>query len=240
MGPEFPLQKPGQRLRFWAEVGVWGLRWGWVRFRRLPRWIRAIAYLWLTVVLISRCEPSRHPPRHPDSAKITPTEIEKLKTISENYQGSLDKNDVAKLGSDIAKEFSDEDPDETATDRGPLLAIAFTAPAGDAAAAKLADSTFAMTYGMVALSHRGQVSLTKEPLSSHELGAALERGRANHSRYVLSGTVEEINRAQVLTVTIAKVRDGSVIWSKSYPTAGADPAKIASEVVANMPPLEAT
>jgi TolB-like protein len=243
--PVFPLQQPGQRLRFGAEVGVWAVRWGWVRFRRLPRWIRAIAYLWITVVLISRCEPSRHPERHtdsekrPDSAKITPAEIEKLKTISEKYQGSVDKNDVIKLGSDIAKEFSD-DPDETATERGPLLAIAFSAPAGDAAAAKLADSTFAMTYGMVAISHRGQVSLTKEPLPSRELGAALERGRANHSRYVLSGTVDEINRAQVLTVTIAKVRDGSVIWTKSYPTAGADPAKIAAEVDANMPPLEGT
>jgi TolB-like protein len=93
---------------------------------------------------------------------------------------------------------------------------------------------------MVAISHRGQVSLTKEPLPSHELGAALERGRANHSRYVLCGTVDEINRAQVLTVKIAKVSDGSVIWSKSYPAAGADPAKIAAEVDANLPPLQAT
>jgi TolB-like protein len=237
--PEFPLQKPGQRMRFSAEVGVWALRWAWVRFKRLPRWIRIIAYLWIAVVLMSRCESSTHPARHADSAKITPAEIEKLKTISEKYQGSLDKNDVLKLGSEVAKEFSD-DSDETATDRSPLLAIAFTAPAGDAAAEKLADSTFAMTYGMVAISHRGQVSLTKEPLPSRDLAAALERGRANHSRYVLSGTVDESNRAQVLTVTIAKVRDGSVIWSKSYPTAGADPAKIAAEVDANMPPLKAT
>jgi TolB-like protein len=225
--PEFPQHMPGHRVRFWVEVGVWALRWAWVRFRRLPRWIRVIAYLWIAITLISRCE-SRHPDRHPDSAKITPAEIEKLKTISQKYQGSLDKNDVMKLGSEIAK------------DRSPLLAIAFTAPTEDAAARKLADSTFAMTYGMVAISHRGQVSLTKEPLPSRELGAALERGRANHSRYVLCGTVDEINRAQVLTVKIAKVSDGSVIWSKSYPAAGADPAKIAAEVDANMPPLEAT
>jgi TolB-like protein len=237
--PEFPHHMPGHRVRFWVEAGVWALRWAWVRFRRLPRWIRVIAYLWIAITLISRCE-SRHPERHPDSAKITPAEIEKLKTISQKYQGSLDKNDVMKLGSEIAKQFSDHDSDATALDRSPLLAIAFTAPAEDAAARKLADSTFAMTYGMVAISHRGQVSLTKEPLPSRELGAALERGRANHSRYVLCGTVDEINRAQVLTVKIAKVSDGSVIWSKSYPAAGADPAKIAAEVDANMPPLEAT
>jgi TolB-like protein len=240
--PEFPRQKPGQRLRFWLEVGGWALRWAWVRFKRLPRWIRVLAYLWIASVLISRCESSRHAERHaerpPAPVTIKPADIAKLKTISEKYQGSLDKNDVIKLGSDIAKEFSD-DADETATDRSPLLAIAFTAPAGDAAAEKLADSTFAMTYGMVAISHRGQVSLTKEPLPCRELAAALERGRANHSRYVLCGTVDEIDRAQVLTVKIAKVKDGSVIWSKSYPAAGTDPAKIAAEVDANMPPLEA-
>jgi TolB-like protein len=236
---EFPQHMPGQRLRFWIEVGIWALRWAWLRFRRLPRWIRAIAYLWIAITVISRCESLRHSERHADSAKITPAEIEKLKTISETYQGSLNKNDVIKLGSEIAKEFS-EDSNESATDRSPLLAIAFTAPAGDAAAEKLADSTFAMIYGMVAISHRGQVSLTKEPLPSRELGAALERGRANHSRYVLCGTVDEVNRGQVLTVKIAKVRDGAVIWSKSYPAAGADPAKIAAEVDANMPPLEAT
>jgi TolB-like protein len=234
--PEFPVQEPGQRLRFWVEVAIWASRWAWVHFRRLPRWIRAAAYTWLIIILITRCESWRHPPRHPDADKITPANVEKLKTISQKYQGSLDKNDIVKLGSEIAKEFSD-DSEGTVTDRSPLLAIAFTAPAGDAAAEKLADSTFAMTYGMVAVSHRGQVGLTKEPLPSRELGAALERGRANHSTYVLCGSVDEVNRAQVLTVKIAKVSDGSVIWSKSYPAAGADPAKIAAEVDANLPSL---
>jgi hypothetical protein len=237
-GPQFPLQEPGRRLRFWVEVAVWGLRWAWVHFRRLPRWIRLAAYVWIAILLITRCESSRHPPKHSDADKITPANLEKLKTISQKYQGSLDKNDISKLGSEIAKEFSD-DSEGTATDRSPLLAIAFTAPAGDAAAEKLADSTFAMTYGMVAISHRGQVSLTRDPLPSRELAAALERGRANHSAYVLCGSVDEINRVQVLTVRIAKVRDGSVIWSKSYPAAGADPAKIAAEVDANLPPLQA-
>ena len=233
--PEFPRQEPGQRIRFWVEVAVWASRSAWVRFRRLPRWIRVIAYLWVAVALISRCDSSRHS----DSANLTPAKVEKLKSISQKYQGSLNKNDIATLGTQIAKEFSDESA-ETATERSPLLAIAFTAPPGDAAAGKLADSTFAMTYGMVAISHRGQVSLTKEPLPSRELGAALERARANHSTYVLFGTVDEVDRARVLAVKIAKVSDGSVVWSKSYAVIGADPANIAAEVDANMPPLEAT
>ena len=231
--PEFPHQEPGQRIRFWVEVAVWAIRSAWVRFGRLPRWIRVIAYLWVAVALISRCESSRHP----DSADLTPAKVEKLKSISQKYQGSLNKNDIATLGTQIAKEFSDESA-KTATDRSPLLAVAFTAPPGDAAAGKLADSTFAMTYGMVAISHHGQVSLTKEPLASRDLGAALERARANHSIYVLFGTVDEVNRARELAVKIAKVSDGSVVWSKSYAAVDADPAKIAAEVDANMPLLE--
>lgn len=233
--PQFPHEEPGQRIRFWVEVAAWASRSAWVRFRRLPRWIRVVAYLWVAIAVISRCDSSRHP----DSAELTPAKVEKLKTISQKYQGSLNKKDIATLGTEIAKEFSDE-PAKTATDRSPLLAIAFTAPPGDAAAGKLADASFAMTYGMVAISHRGQVSLTKEPLPSRDLSAALERARANHSTYVLFGTVDEVDRARVLAVKIAKVSDGSVVWSKSYAAAGADPAKIAAEIDANMPPLEAT
>ena len=74
-------------------------------------------------------------------------------------------------------------------------------------------------------------------MPTRELGAALERGRAKHSTYVLCGTVDTLGKVQVLTVKIAKVADGSVVWSKAYPAAGADPAKIAAEVEAKIPPL---
>jgi hypothetical protein len=69
------------------------------------------------------------------------------------------------------------------------------------------------------------------------LGAALERARANHSIYVLCGTVETVDGAEVLTVKIAAVAGGSLVWSKSYPAAGADPAKIAADVEEKIPPL---
>jgi TolB-like protein len=120
-----------------------------------------------------------------------------------------------------------------------LLAIPFTAAPGDTAAQKLANTTFAMTYGMASISHHGQVSLTKDPLSSRELGAALERGKANHSAYVLYGTVDKdkVSGAEALTVKIAAVADGSVVWSKSYDAAGADPSKIAADVDAKIPAL---
>jgi TolB-like protein len=237
--PEFPRREAGHGARFYGEVAVWGARSAWWNFQRLPRWVRVVVAVWLSIALLSRLDSATHD----DSADITPAKIEKLKAISQKYQGqgSLTAGGIAKLGKDIAKEFADDsdEADEAATNGAPLLAVAFTAPAGDAAAEKLADSSFAMTYGMAAISHHGQVGLTKEPLPSRELGAALERARANHSKYVLWGTVDEAGQSPLLTVKIAQVADGAVMWSNSYPTAGADPAKIAADVDANLPTLAA-
>jgi TIR domain len=229
--PEFPREEPGQRVRFWVQVIAWALRSAWVFFKSLPRWMRIVAFVWIAIGLVTRC----NSPGHQDSADLSRAKMEKLKAISQNYQGSLNKNDIIKLGTQIGKEFTDNS-DASDTEDSPLLAIPFTAPAGDAAAGKLADSSFAMAYGMVSISHHGQVGLTKDPLLSRDLGAALERGKANRSIYVLWGTVDVVGNAEVLTVKIAVVADGSVIWSKSYP-ASADPAKIAAEVDANIPPL---
>ncbi len=233
--PEFPREEPGQKIRFWVEAFIWTCRSLWVLFSRLPRWLRITAYVWLAIAVGSILPSSKHQ----DSADLSPAKIDKLKAIAQKYQGSSSKADVINLGAQIAKEIADDpdEADESAAGSGPLLAVPFTAPAGDAAAEKLANTAFAMAYGMVSLSHRGQVSLTKDPLPSRELGAALERGRANHSTYVLYGTVDGVDNSEVLIVKIATVADGSVVWEKTYPAAGADPAKIAGEVDAAIPEL---
>jgi hypothetical protein len=234
--PVFPHQEPGQKLKFLLEVGGWALQWTWLGVRRLPRWIRVVAGIWICITLISHCNSSSH---H-ESREVTPAKVEKLKEMSQNYQGISNKNDIAKLGMDIAKQFVVDSDDEAPTGPSPLLAIAFTAPPGDAAAEKLANSAFAMAYGRLAISHHGQVELAKEALPCRELGPVLERGKANHASYVLCGTVDTVAGARVLTIKIATVADGSVLWSKSYSAAGADPAKIAADVDANIPPLPPT
>jgi TIR domain len=230
--PEFPREEPGQKMRFWGEVFLWACRSAWALFKRMPRWLRSIVYLWLAIALISRCGSSRH---H-DAADISPAKVEQLKSLSQKYQGTLNKNDLVKLGTEIAKNVSD-DSDKDDGEGSPLLAIPFTAPAGDAAAQRLAESAFATAYGKVSLSHHGQVSVSTDPLPSRDLGAALERGRANHSAYVLCGTVDTIGKAEELSVKIAKVAGGSVIWSKTYPAGDADPVKIAADVEAGIPAL---
>jgi TolB-like protein len=82
------------------------------------------------------------------------------------------------------------------------------------------------------------VGLSPESAPCDSSKSALERGRSNHSAYVLCGAIGTEAAAQVLSVKISKVSDGSVLWSKSYPVAGADPAKIAEEVNSRIPELE--
>jgi len=228
--PPFPREEPGQKTRFWVEVMGWAVRSVWIQFQRLPRWVRLGSYAWLAVTILS----NTHSRSHKESSEVTPEKLEKLKAIAQNTQGASGTNDGAKLGAAIAKEFASAS-DELAGKGNPLLAIPFTAPPGDAAAAKFADSTFAMAYGMLAISHHGQVQLAKEPLPSRALSAALERAKAKHCTYVLHGSVEPIDGADVLTVKILTVADGSVEWSKAYPAAGADPTKIAADIDANIP-----
>jgi TolB-like protein len=67
----------------------------------------------------------------------------------------------------------------------------------------------------------------------------VEKGRVNHSKYVLCGSIAaDAAAAQALTIKMAKVSDGTVLWSKSYPLTGADPARIATEVDSKVPELE--
>jgi TolB-like protein len=230
--PEFPKEEPGQKMRFWFHVLGWAFRSGWIFFNQLPRWVRGLVYIWLSISLLSRgCTSDHH-----HAADISRADAKKLNGISEKYHGNLNKSDIVNLGKQIASEFADDVGDH-ATERSPLLAIPFTAPAGDPAAEKFADSAFALVYGRVAISHHGLVGLSTDPLPSRDTGAALERGRANHSSYVLMGTTDGVGSAQALTVKIASVADGSVSWSKSYPIGSTDPAGIAAEVDSKVPTL---
>ena len=243
--PEFPREEPGQRIRFWAHVIGWLLQSAWISFQRLPRWVRWIVWIWLAVVLLSRgCSVSRDwdrdeappaTPKAPSGDTISPADAGKLKAIADSYQGSSNTSDVAKLGLQIAQTFATEVGKEAAAARAPLLAIPFGAPAGDAAAAKLADSTFAQVYGRIAISRHGHVGLTSEPLASPDATAAVAQGRARAAKYVLYGAVDGQPPAQSLAVKLLSVKNGSVLWSETYPATAADPAAIAAQVEAKMP-----
>jgi TolB-like protein len=227
--PEFPREEPGQRTRFIFHVLGWALQTGWVYFKRLPRWVRLLAYCWLGVMFLSKgCVSSHHAPTDLSSA-----EAKKLKAIAEEYKDSS-KADAAKLREKIAHDLSDEKAGKP--HHSALLAVPFAAATGDVTGGKLADETFAQVYGRVVISHAGEVGM--EPLASHDLSLALDHARELHSPYVLWGTVDGAREAQVLTVKIIEVEDGSVAWSKSYPVAGADAVTIAKDVDSHIPSLD--
>jgi TolB-like protein len=229
--PEFPKQEPGQKVKFWVAVLGWALHSSWALYKRLPRWVRWLLIAWLAVVLLERCAQTHH-----QSSELSPEAAKKLNSIAEQYQGNTNGADVAKLAAQFAHEFSD-DAKGTAQ-RSAVLAMPFGAPAGDTDAAKLADSAFAQVYGRVAVSHHGHVGMTNEPVSSCDLAALLKRGREKHAEYVLCGAIGTEAAAQVLSISIASMEESSVLWSKDYPVAGADAAKIASEVDSNIPAVD--
>jgi hypothetical protein len=236
--PPFPREEAGQKIRFWAHVVGWTFQSAWTFFTRFPRWVRILIYVWLGVVLLSRgCMPA-----HEHSARISSADAEKIKEIAQNYQGASDKADVAKLGTQIARVFSNEAGGKSAP-RSAMLAIPFSTPSGDPAAQKLANASFAQMYGKVAVSQDGRIGMTDEPLSSIDPSvpadqAALEQGRTQHSKYVIYGAVDSRTAPESLVVKIVRVADASVLWSQSYPVAAADPANIATDVDSKLQSLE--
>lgn len=226
--PQFPREEPGQPIRFWLQIVGWAFQSAWIFFKGFPRWVQIGVYIWLAIALMSKgCMSSD---KRSDRASSSDAKL--LKEIPGNYDRSLPTD--AELGSQIAREVTAEVGERLGAGR-PLLAIPFSAPSDDPVAQKLAESTFAQVYGRVELSHHGQVGLTKEPLPAPDLSAAVERGRALHSKYVLYGAVD--NPAQNLTVKMVAVADGSLLWSQSYSVADTDPAKIAADVNAKVPSL---
>jgi hypothetical protein len=157
--------------------------------------------------------------------------------LAQRYQGSSNPADAAKIAAQVAQEFS-ENSNASATGPKPLLAIPFAATSDNADANKLASAAFAQMYGRIAMSHRGQLGLSPQPLPSCDLATILQRGSAVHAKYVICGAIDTQASPQVLTVSVASVADGSVHWLKSYPVADAAPAKIAAEVNEKLPDLD--
>jgi hypothetical protein len=235
--PPFPREEPGQRTRFWLQVLGWTLRWAWISFKRVPKTVRVLIYIWVAIALIAQWNSHGSHGSHEEHSKgISAADAQKLKAISEAYQGGTSKPDLARLAQQIARQFSDDSDQATAD--SPVLAIPFSAPAGDAAAAKLADATFAQVYGRVAIAHHGHVGLAGEAPASLDAAGAAEQGRAHHAKWVVYGAVDHPPPAESLSVSIVAVPDGDAEWSKSYPIAGADPAEIAAEVASELSKAE--
>lgn len=231
--PPFPREEPDQKLRFWFQVVGWALQSAWVAFQRLPRWLRIVIYMWIGILLLSRCSHSNDVPRD-NPPRISATQEQKLKELAASHPGNWTAADTARLIAQIAKEVPAEAADESSAS-APVLAIPFAAPAGDTSAQKLAGSVFTQLYGRLAIARHGHVALADQPLPTLDASAALAQGHAHDSSYIVYGAMTGGASDQRLTVKVISVDDGSVSWSKSYRVNGADPAGIAAEISAHVP-----
>jgi TolB-like protein len=228
--PPFPRAEPGQRLHHGIQALGWLLVSAWIFFRRLPRWVRVLLYLWAIIALLSLCTGGHHHGSETHSS----ADAQKLKAIADQYQGSKNPADIAKLGAQIAREFADESSDDRSTPNA-ILAVPFAAPPGDASAGKFADAAFAQTYERLALSRHGHIDLAEDSAVSRDPSAALQSARAHRALYVVYGAVEDKPSGAALTVTVAEARKGSVVWAQTYPITSADASAIAREVASKVP-----
>ncbi|MGH8179399.1 MAG: hypothetical protein ACRETR_00310, partial [Steroidobacteraceae bacterium] len=223
---------PGQRVRFWFQVAGWALRSAWMAFSRFPKWVRIIIYCWLAILLIRACSQSRSDRADHDAPRVSATQAEKLRQLSQIHSGSWTPADTQQLLGQLAKEMPAYVASATSAR---VLAIPFAAPTDNAAAQKVAGTVFSQVYGRLAIASHGHAVLADEPLPTLDASAALEQGRARHCAYIVYGAVASSGSDLQLTVKILAVADGSAVWSKSYPLTGADPAGIAQEVSSHIP-----
>jgi TolB-like protein len=225
--PPFP-QEVGrhQQVRYAIEVVVWVVDCGWRVFKRLPRLWQVVATIWLITTLVSTSCSHRDAEVH-----LSAADARKLQALENKYHGDTPA-DVASYASQIQRTVAAAAAAGGAAPgpsrHTPLLAVPFTAPAGDAEARKLANATFAQVYGQLALSHHGLVGLLVEPLTSTDDKTVLERARSRSASYVLLGAVNGAGPS--LTIRILKVDGGIEAWSKEYTSKDTDAAAIASEV----------
>lgn len=219
--PAFPREEPGQRTRFWFQVAGWGLQAGWLLFQRFPRWVRVVAYCWLFVVMVEWMGSSH---RHHDT--VSYADLQKLGQIAQAYQGT-DPADIKNLATQISSQLT---ADTKIGGQAPLLVLPFTAPLSDPDALKVASTAFALLYGRLVLTRHGGVALLPAQIPSLDSSTATALGHKHHSRYVLYGGVDQGSSPPRLTVNMLEVEDSAVVWSGSYPLAGADPAAIATAV----------
>jgi hypothetical protein len=242
--PEFPRQEPGQNARFYGQAAAWTVQSGWIAFQRLPRWIRAIVYCWVAVLLLKGCNSASDHSTRASKSEAARAEAQearedaraqaqaaKIKAITEQYMSGPDKGDIPGMVAQIAHQFAVPGSGAGATTKNNLLAIPFTAADDDERAKGVAGAVFGQLFGKAVTALHGHVRLSTDVSLPADPAAAAERGRAEHSTYVVYGSVDN----QSLNVKIIESDDGSVEWSKSYPLEGADTTRIAAEVQEAVP-----
>ena len=235
-------------IKFIAEVFWWALSAAWMLFNRLPRWIRIMLTIWLVFVFVPRCGTTtttpreegnrpRPPPRNQsgppgrggDGPKNFRAIADRISQAAREGKLSTDPAELAKLGAEISREFSDGLNTGAAPGKQ-LLLVPFAPPATEEPTEKFADAVFVSLYGRLALEHRGKVGVTPPPRGNQTDDAHLARGKRFGSAYVLTARTSGEDPARMLIVRLLTVADNSTAWTESFPTEGSDPSAVAEKI----------
>jgi TolB-like protein len=215
----------------------WLLTCAWIRYKMQPRAIRRLIAVLCVVFVVERACSERHGPVRAPSEEEKAKVREVVKELGRKYdsakaQPAAQQADLAKtavqIGALVAREFGDDEDSEP-----PLFAVPFGAPPDDADAAKFSSSVFVSLYGKLAMADSKKIGIGQ---SGAGAAGPVEQARARHARLVIFGTVKGEGPSRTLEVTLAQAADGGVVWTHAYPLKGSDPAAVADDISAHLPP----
>ena len=240
--PAFPAvpEKNGflHSIKYLAEAAWWLLTAAWLLFKRLPRWARVLVTIWLVFTLSStRC--SRNPDNKVTFGDQRNAETEQAVKAAEQLGQAArearkygNPGDLARLGSEIAKNFSPGGADGAAIGKR-LVLMPFSRIVADDPADKFASAVFASLYGRLTLTHAREVGLFRQPLNAND-AALVARAKQLGSSFILAGHLTGDATARTLTVRLLVTEDGSTKWTESYPLANAEPSEVADKIADNV------
>ena len=115
--------------------------------------------------------------------------------------------------------------------------VPFTKISSEAPAEKFASAVFASLYGSLTLTHAREVGLFRQsPANTGETGdtALVARAKQSGSSFILAGHLAAEGQPPALTVRVLTVADGTVEWTKTYPTEGSEPTDVAEEIASHL------
>jgi len=226
--PPFPHQVEGQSVKFVADIAVWIVYTAIAAYRHSPKWLRGLVIVWIVLWFLRGCPSEIHQTVHRSS---TPEQVKKAQEVVKQLTGPGATGDLVRQ---LSQQFGDQHNAEPA-----LFLEAFTAPGEDPAAAELASGVFAILYGNLAIEQSDLIALDKNAPANLDPAAALARARAQAAKYLLSGAVSGEGPAKSLVVSVTTVGKGEILWTKSYPVAGATATDIAKDIRSHLPRLSA-
>jgi len=250
--PHFPPRPADQKdnIKYLAEIFWWLLTTAWLLFKRLPKWARILAVIWLVMSLF-KCSGDDPTPEKPkparvkssavveanDAARLRDAATELDKVAKDPANGALGAG-IARVGADLARSISKEIAAAAKSDER-LAAVPFSFAAKDPAARKFADDVFGLVFGRLTLAQPGRVTIQPTADSTADDATLRSLATVDGSDRLLLARTELTDRKPELVVRLLAVQSTAELWSARFPidptTTAATADAITQAVIAALP-----